>query len=758
VEDFASGSATGSKQAINLQPGSTYIFRMYDTSCNQYLTSVQVSTPANPQTLTCAADYSSYNVNSSVTFRATGGSGGYAWTNGGSPASGNGSVFNTAFSSAGIKTVGVLSGDGQTANCSVVINQQVVEKGLVNLSKEVRNITGSETAFSHSVSAKQNDTVEYRIKVWAGSSVDLTNVVVTDTFASGLSYVEGSLTVNGQAHASGLTSGGLSFDKVTQTPVIIIYRAKVTATVGSLVNTASATASNANNTANDQALVNISYVNPGQPALSITKQVKNITQNTSYDTSVLANKNDSVKFQVIVKNIGQAAAKNVYVNDSNPSQLQPLRNIAVSGKSFTGGIPQGISIGDLAVNETVTITYEATVKAESGTIVNVATVSADNAASQNASASISITTQPNNPGGDTTYNYCVNYSCNTNITNITNTTTTNTTNTTNNNYTYNNYSYVYINNSGTTVPANQFSQLGIAKSVRNSNGGAFSNSVSVNNNDTVEFEIVVTNTGNQTVNNVRLTDNLYNGLSLVGGSLRVDGSYVSDSNLSSGMYLGSLSVGQQKRINFQARVNSGSSSSIQNIASVSGDNVSSVQDDAWVFVNTGWVQGGNVSLTYSKTAVNETKNQNAVSVVASKEDYITYTLTAANNGNTPANNFVITDDLSQVLPYADIVDNGGGSVSGNVITFPGLTVPSYGSVSRSFKVRVKYSLADNLAYTMTNTYGNTLTIRINTPQVQGAFIAPKTGAETGAFAFSGLLTAATALIRRRKDILKLIFT
>ncbi|MEK7161499.1 MAG: LPXTG cell wall anchor domain-containing protein, partial [Patescibacteria group bacterium] len=190
----------------------------------------------------------------------------------------------------------------------------------------------------------------------------------------------------------------------------------------------------------------------------------------------------------------------------------------------------------------------------------------------------------------------------------------------------------------------------------------------------------------------------------------------------------------------------------------SGDNTSSVQDDAWVFINTGSVQGGNVSLTYSKKAFNETKNQDATAITASKENYIVYTLTSANNGNTPANNFVITDDLSQVLPYAYIADNGGGTVSGNVISFPGLTVPAYGAVSRSFKVRVKYSLADNLSYVMTNTYGNSISVRINTPQVLGVFVAPKTGAETGAFAFAGLLTAATALIKRRKQLLKLIFT
>jgi len=292
--------------------------------------------------------------------------------------------------------------------------------------------------------------------------------------------------------------------------------------------------------------------------------------------------------------------------------------------------------------------------------------------------------------------------------------------------------------------------------VRNTNGGAYQNSVTVNTNDTVQFEIVVTNNGSQTANNVRVTDNLTNGLSLVPGSVTVDGSYASDSTIYSGMYLGNLVPGQQKRINFQARINSTGSSSIQNVAVANSDNAGSVQASAWVFVSQ--VSGGNVNLNYSKRAFNETRNADATTVTAQREDFITYTLTVNNSGNTPANNFVITDDLSQVLQYADMVDNGGGSLNGSVINYPGITVPAGGSVSRSFKVRVKFSLASNLSYTMTNTYGNTVTVRINTPQVLGNFVAPKTGAETAAFSFAGIFTGAAALIRKRKYLMKLIFT
>ena len=120
-----------------------------------------------------------------------------------------------------------------------------------------------------------------------------------------------------------------------------------------------------------------------------------------------------------------------------------------------------------------------------------------------------------------------------------------------------------------------------------------------------------------------------------------------------------------------------------------------------------------------------------------------------NNGNTPADNFVITDDLSQVLPYADITDYGGGSFSGNIFLSRELPFRPTAALPEALRFRVKYGLAGNLSYVMTNSYGNTVTIRINTPQVLGAFTAPKTGADTNAFVFAGLLTAGLRSIKRK---------
>jgi hypothetical protein len=95
---------------------------MSDVSCGQLLSTVSVNIPeANPN-LSCTASSANVNVNTTVSFAASGGSAPYSWTGGGFPTSGNGNNFSTVYPSAGNKTVQVTSGDGQTAQCGVVVN------------------------------------------------------------------------------------------------------------------------------------------------------------------------------------------------------------------------------------------------------------------------------------------------------------------------------------------------------------------------------------------------------------------------------------------------------------------------------------------------------------------------------------------------------------------------------------------------------------------------------------------------------------
>ena len=149
------------------------------------------------------------------------------------------------------------------------------------------------------------------------------------------------------------------------------------------------------------------------------------------------------------------------------------------------------------------------------------------------------------------------------------------------------------------------------------------------------------------------------------------------------------------------------------------------------------------------------KNVDATSVNAARGDYITYTLVTTNNGTATQNNYVIRDDLSQVLPLADMVSTNGGTVSGNTITYPSVDIRAGETVTKTFKVRVKQTLDKNLSYQLRNTYGNTIVINVPGDRV---FVPPTTGsAGTSAGAFAGLVTAGFVIMRKRNSILKFIF-
>lgn len=455
-------------------------------------------------------------------------------------------------------------------------------------------------------------------------------------------------------------------------------------------------------------------VNPVQPqntTLALTKNVRNVTQGTGYQKTVSANTGDTVQYEVRIRNTGSVTARTVTLTDNGTSGTQfisgsiDVNPAPVNTSLALGTIPGTLNLGDLTAGQEMVVHYSMRVTGGPGTYPNTATAQASNTNSASDTAQV-----------------IVNPTC--------------------------------TNNCGGTY------SIAVDKQVRNlTNNGSYSNSASAVNGDRVQFQIVVTNTGTLQLNNVRLSDVLPSGLNLDNSSLAIDGTLISSSDINN-VVIGTLAPGARKTFTFVSTVSRNvtpcTSTSLQNIARASADSVSTVQDDA--FVTVGCVQGSNINLVFSKKAWNDTKNVDATSTNAAREDFITYTLTVTNTGNSDAANFVITDDLSGVLPYADFVDNGqGGTLSGNVITFPAVTVPAGGTVTKTFRVRVKYSLSNSLTYQLRNTYGNTVLINVGSVLGASTFVAPVTGA-TGqaAVSFAGLLVAGFVAYKKRSFLKKLI--
>lgn len=127
----------------------------------------------------------------------------------------------------------------------------------------------------------------------------------------------------------------------------------------------------------------------------------------------------------------------------------------------------------------------------------------------------------------------------------------------------------------------------------------------------------------------------------------------------------------------------------------------------------------------SKTAINTSQGSvNAATVTASEGDQINYTITITNNdqGSTST---ALEDNLSDVLEYTTLIDNGGGTLSSaGVLSWPDITLNPGDTQTRTFVVRLLDSIpstaqgvSDLTSYDckITNVFGNLISINVNCP-------------------------------------------
>jgi len=125
----------------------------------------------------------------------------------------------------------------------------------------------------------------------------------------------------------------------------------------------------------------------------------------------------------------------------------------------------------------------------------------------------------------------------------------------------------------------------------------------------------------------------------------------------------------------------------------------------------------------SKIAKNLVSGVAGTDINANPGDVVEYTLTTKNTGQA-ATDFVVTDDLSDVLEYSDIsFISDGGTVSNGVVTYPSVSISAGATISRTFKVKVKNPLPNvpqngtHFDYTMQNVYGNEVLVRLPKPTI-----------------------------------------
>jgi len=113
----------------------------------------------------------------------------------------------------------------------------------------------------------------------------------------------------------------------------------------------------------------------------------------------------------------------------------------------------------------------------------------------------------------------------------------------------------------------------------------------------------------------------------------------------------------------------------------------------------------------TKSAYNVTQGRDGESVDARSGDVIEYTLQYRNTAGT-TQTVVVEDNLSDVLLLADMYDYNGATLNGSLLQFPAVTLSPNATVTRTFRVRVKTIYSSTQDLLMSNYYGNSVDIYV----------------------------------------------
>jgi hypothetical protein len=175
------------------------------------------------------------------------------------------------------------------------------------------------------------------------------------------------------------------------------------------------------------------------------------------------------------------------------------------------------------------------------------------------------------------------------------------------------------------------------------------------------------------------------------------------------------------------------------------------------------------SLVQTKQAKNSSQSEiDATSATAKAGDRIVYVLTVTNEGLNIAD-ADFTEDLKDVAEYATVIEPGGGSYDADKqeLTWPRVALAPNETQSRMFTVALAdeipsaaQGVSNRASYdcTMTNTFGNSVSIDVDCPtekQVESvATELPRTGATENVLFGAGLLSVVTYFYFRARHTKK----
>ncbi|MCX7951755.1 MAG: DUF3794 domain-containing protein [Clostridiales bacterium] len=339
--------------------------------------------------------------------------------------------------------------------------------------------------------ANIGDILTYTLTVTNNGDVTANNVTLTDIPPNGTTFVAGSVTINGTPTSSNPSTGIPLGNINAGSSVIITFKVTVQSipVPNPIINTASANGS--------------FIVEPTLPPIIKdfeSNQVSTKIEDSKLNVQKSVNKafaevGDTLTYTVVISNNGTVAANNVIFTDNPPNGTSFINgSVTINGIPSVGNPSSGISLGNIPVGASVTITFD----------VSITSIPIPNPAINFAVVDADFPVDPNNPIHKT------------------------------------------INSNQVTTKI-EVADLDVLKTVDK----AFAEV-----GDTLTYTITIRNLGTVAANDVLFTDVPPNGTSFIAGSVTINGVPNLLANPSTGINLGTILPNISVTVTFKVTINS----------------------------------------------------------------------------------------------------------------------------------------------------------------------------------------------------------
>ncbi len=257
--------------------------------------------------------------------------------------------------------------------------------------KVVRNLSQNETKFVKQNTGQPGDLLQYRIKVINQGDVQLNNLRVKDILPAKVGYINNTAfygygpTAINQPLSNQIVTNGVNLGQLIHQGqaegqyqwLRIQFKVRVNSGLGvgsyNLKNRVTTNASYqteiSSGQLSDSSWAQTSIIVRGQPALTINKEVRNLTRPTDWMKRVEAYVNERVSYRITIKNTGQTVISDLQAIDILPANVYFLPGSArltyrgSTSQLSNSLVSQYINLPNLNQNEQLVITFKARIDA-----------------------------------------------------------------------------------------------------------------------------------------------------------------------------------------------------------------------------------------------------------------------------------------------------------------------------------------------------------------------------------------------------------